>query len=213
MEKFQLARYLHYLIISGKRVEIQIKSVEREGFMESVTIETMMQEYMNGNKSWSDDIIKYFLPQVKRLAASMAHKQPNVYEDLLSEASLKLVQILRADKIYNDTEHFKKYIFKCIRGAVSGYLEHLPIVHIPRKKIHDTFIPKFVQIEKALDFPIKKQEPEFPTVTCKDTKDELIVLRLTQNYTYREIGDELKISINAVSKRVIKMRKKYAHKS
>ena len=180
----------------------------------SLSDTTLIAEFISGNSNSFSILLERYQKRIYGFIFSKVH-DPDLADDIFQDTFIKVVKNLRLGK-YNDEGRFLSWV---IRIAHNLIMDHYRI--IKRLPKHESKIEYFDVLDRLVEQNSSIEESMIETQIhadlsllieeLPDSQKEVLRMRLFQDMSFKEIGDQTGVSINTALGRmryaVINLRK------
>ena len=180
----------------------------------SLTDTTLIAEFISGNSNSFSILLDRYQKRVYGFIFSKVH-DPDLADDIFQETFVKVVKNLRLGK-YNDEGRFLSWVIRIAHNLIMDH--YRKIKRLPK---HESKIENFDLLESLVEQSSSIEESMIETqihadITLlieelPDNQKEVLRMRLFQDMSFKEIGDQTGVSINTALGRmryaVINLRK------
>ena len=180
----------------------------------SLTDTTLIAEFISGNCNSFSILLDRYQKRVYGFIFSKVH-DPDLADDIFQETFVKVVKNLRLGK-YNDEGRFLSWVIRIAHNLIMDH--YRKINRIPK---HESKIESFDILDRLIEQSINIEESMIETQIhsdlfllideLPDTQKEVLNMRLFQEMSFKDIGDQTGVSINTALGRmryaVINLRK------
>ena len=180
----------------------------------SLTDTTLIAEFISGNSNSFSILLNRYQKRVYGFIFSKVH-DPDLADDIFQETFVKVVKNLRLGK-YNDEGRFLSWVIRIAHNLIMDH--YRKIKRLPK---HESKIENFDLLESLVEQSSSIEESMIETqihadITLlieelPDSQKEVLRMRLFQDMSFKEIGDQTGVSINTALGRmryaVINLRK------
>lgn len=180
----------------------------------SLTDTTLIAEFISGNCNSFSILLDRYQKRVYGFIFSKVH-DPDLADDIFQETFVKVVKNLRLGK-YNDEGRFLSWVIRIAHNLIMDH--YRKIKRLPK---HESKIENFDLLESLVEQSSSIEESMIETqihadITLlieelPDSQKEVLRMRLFQDMSFKEIGDQTGVSINTALGRmryaVINLRK------
>ena len=180
----------------------------------SLSDTTLIAEFISGNSNSFSILLDRYQKRVYGFIFSKIH-DPDLADDIFQDTFIKVVKNLRLRK-YNDEGRFLSWVIRIAHNLIMDH--YRKINRIPK---HESKIESFDILERLIEQSINIEESMIETQIhsdlfllideLPDTQKEVLRMRLFQEMSFKDIGDQTGVSINTALGRmryaVINLRK------
>lgn len=180
----------------------------------SLSDTTLIAEFISGNSNSFSILLDRYQKRVYGFIFSMIH-DPDLADDIFQDTFIKVVKNLRLGK-YNDEGRFLSWVIRIAHNLIMDHYRE--INRIPK---HESKIESFDILDRLIEQSINIEESMIETQIHSDlfllidelphTQKEVLRMRLFQEMSFKDIGDQTGVSINTALGRmryaVINLRK------
>lgn len=180
----------------------------------SLSDTTLIAEFISGNSNSFSILLDRYQKRVYGFIFSMIH-DPDLADDIFQDTFIKVVKNLRLGK-YNDEGRFLSWVIRIAHNLIMDHYRE--INRIPK---HESKIESFDILDRLIEQSINIEESMIETQIhsdlfllideLPDTQKEVLRMRLFQEMSFKDIGDQTGVSINTALGRmryaVINLRK------
>lgn len=175
--------------------------------MESEIIKELIEKILEGNRDLFVQIVDQYKNRIYRLCLSLL-KNSSAAEDTTQEIFIKIYESLTGFQFRSSfsTWVYSIAYYTCIDKLRQAKHEHLSLDNILAKKgdlVSDQQSSSFMDSIEKREI-IEQVEERMPAEYMR-----LLHLKITHNYTYQEIAEIMRISVNAVKGKLKRARKKF----
>ena len=180
----------------------------------SLSDTTLIAEFISGNSNSFSILLDRYQKRVYGFIFSKIH-DPDLADDIFQDTFIKVVKNLRLGK-YNDEGRFLSWVIRIAHNLIMDH--YRKINRIPK---HESKIESFDILDRLIEQSINIEERMIKTQIhsdlfllideLPDTQKEVLRMRLFQEMSFKDIGDQTGVSINTALGRmryaVINLRK------
>ena len=180
----------------------------------SLSDTTLIAEFISGNSNSFSILLDRYQKRVYGFIFSKIH-DPDLADDIFQDTFIKVVKNLRLGK-YNDEGRFLSWVIRIAHNLIMDH--YRKINRIPK---HESKIESFDILERLIEQSINIEESMIETQIhsdlfllideLPDTQKEVLRMRLFQEMSFKDIGEQTGVSINTALGRmryaVINLRK------
>ena len=180
----------------------------------SLSDTTLIAEFISGNSNSFSILLDRYQKRVYGFIYSKVH-DPELADDIFQDTFIKVVKNLRLGK-YNDEGRFLSWVIRIAHNLIMDH--YRKINRIPK---HESKIESFDILERLIEQSINIEESMIETQIhsdlfllideLPDTQKEVLRMRLFQEMSFKDIGEQTGVSINTALGRmryaVINLRK------
>lgn len=180
----------------------------------SLSDTTLIAEFISGNSNSFSILLDRYQKRVYGFIFSKIH-DPDLADDIFQDTFIKVVKNLRLGK-YNDEGRFLSWVIRIAHNLIMDH--YRKINRIPK---HESKIESFDILDRLIEQSINIEESMIETQIhsdlfllideLPDTQKEVLRMRLFQEMSFKDIGDQTGVSINTALGRmryaVINLRK------
>ena len=180
----------------------------------SLSDTTLIAEFISGNSNSFSILLDRYQKRVYGFIFSKIH-DPDLADDIFQDTFIKVVKNLRLGK-YNDEGRFLSWVIRIAHNLIMDH--YRKINRIPK---HESKIESFDILERLIEQSINIEERMIETQIhsdllllideLPDSQKEVLRMRLFQDMSFKDIGDQTGVSINTALGRmryaVINLRK------
>lgn len=161
-----------------------------------------IKAYMQGDELAFEELYNQYFPKIYNFIYYKVQNKEQT-EDLVSETFHKLIKNLQ--QFDNSRGKFSTWIYQIARNTVIDFFRN----HHQTSDIEDAFdIASTEDIERQTDASLKLEKVEKYLKTLKAEQREIIVLRVWEDLSYKEIADIIGKKESAVKMQFIRSIKK-----
>lgn len=180
----------------------------------SLSNTTLIAEFISGNSNSFSILIDRYQKRVYGFIFSKVH-DPDLADDIFQDTFIKVVKNLRLGK-YNDEGRFLSWVIRIAHNLIMDH--YRKINRLPK---HESKIQNFDVLDRLIEQSNSIEESMIETQIhadlsllieeLPDSQKEVLYMRLFQDMSFKEIGDQTGVSINTALGRmryaVINLRK------
>ena len=180
----------------------------------SLSDTTLIAEFISGNSNSFSILLDRYQKRVYGFIYSKVH-DPDLADDIFQDAFIKVVKNLRLGK-YNDEGRFLSWVIRIAHNLIMDH--YRKIKRLPK---HESKIEYFDVLDRLVEQNSSIEESMIETQIhadlsllieeLPDSQKEVLRMRLFQDMSFKEIGDQTGVSINTALGRmryaVINLRK------
>ena len=180
----------------------------------SLTDTTLIAEFISGNSNSFSILLDRYQKRVYGFIFSKVH-DPDLADDIFQDTFIKVVKNLRLGK-YNDEGRFLSWVIRIAHNLIMDH--YRKIKRLPK---HESKIENFDVLDRLVEQNSSIEESMIETQIqadlsllieeLPDSQKEVLRMRLFQDMSFKEIGDQTGVSINTALGRmryaVINLRK------
>lgn len=180
----------------------------------SLSDTTLIAEFISGNSNSFSILLDRYQKRVYGFIYSKVH-DPDLADDIFQDAFIKVVKNLRLGK-YNDEGRFLSWVIRIAHNLIMDH--YRKIKRLPK---HESKIENFDLLDRLAEQNSSIEESMIETQIhadlsllieeLPDSQKEVLRMRLFQDMSFKEIGDQTGVSINTALGRmryaVINLRK------
>ena len=180
----------------------------------SLSDTTLIAEFISGNSNSFSILLDRYQKRVYGFIFSKIH-DPDLADDIFQDTFIKVVKNLRLGK-YNDEGRFLSWVIRIAHNLIMDH--YRKINRIPK---HESKIESFDILDRLIEQSINIEESMIETQIhsdlfllideLPDTQKEVLRMRLFQEMSFKDIGEQTGVSINTALGRmryaVINLRK------
>tara|TARA_X000000368_G_scaffold338575_1_gene276569 strand:+ start:792 stop:1370 length:579 start_codon:yes stop_codon:yes gene_type:complete len=180
----------------------------------SLSDTTLIAEFISGNSNSFSILLDRYQKRVYGFIYSKVH-DPDLADDIFQDAFIKVVKNLRLGK-YNDEGRFLSWVIRIAHNLIMDH--YRKIKRLPK---HESKIENFDVLDRLAEQNSSIEESMIETQIhadlsllieeLPDSQKEVLRMRLFQDMSFKEIGDQTGVSINTALGRmryaVINLRK------
>jgi RNA polymerase sigma factor (sigma-70 family) len=181
----------------------------------SLSDTTLIAEFISGNSNPFSILIDRYQKRVYGFIFSKVH-DPDLADDIFQDTFIKVVKNLRLGK-YNDEGRFLSWVIRIAHNLIMDH--YRKINRLPK---HESKIQNFDVLDRLIEQSNSIEESMIETQIHADLsllieelpdsqKEVVLYMRLFQDMSFKEIGDQTDVSINTALGRmryaVINLRK------
>ena len=180
----------------------------------SLTDTTLIAEFISGNSNSFSVLLDRYQKRVYGFIYSKVH-DPDLADDIFQDTFIKVVKNLRLGK-YNDEGRFLSWVIRIAHNLIMDH--YRKIKRLPK---HESKIENFDVLDRLVEQNSSIEESMIETQIhadlsllieeLPDSQKEVLRMRLFQDMSFKEIGDQTGVSINTALGRmryaVINLRK------
>jgi RNA polymerase sigma-70 factor (ECF subfamily) len=180
----------------------------------SLSDTTLIAEFISGNSNSFSILLDRYQKRVYGFIYSKVH-DPDLADDIFQDTFIKVVKNLRLGK-YNDEGRFLSWVIRIAHNLIMDH--YRKIKRLPK---HESKIENFDVLDRLVEQNSSIEESMIETQIhadlsllieeLPDSQKEVLRMRLFQDMSFKEIGDQTGVSINTALGRmryaVINLRK------
>ena len=180
----------------------------------SLSDTTLIAEFISGNSNSFSILLDRYQKRVYGFIYSKVH-DPDLADDIFQDAFIKVVKNLRLGK-YNDEGRFLSWVIRIAHNLIMDH--YRKIKRLPK---HESKIENFDLLDRLAEQNSSIEESMIETQIhadlsllieeLPDSQKEVLRMRLFQDMSFKDIGDQTGVSINTALGRmryaVINLRK------
>ena len=180
----------------------------------SLSDTTLIAEFISGNSNSFSILLDRYQKRVYGFIYSKVH-DPDLADDIFQDTFIKVVKNLRLGK-YNDEGRFLSWVIRIAHNLIMDH--YRKIKRLPK---HESKIENFDVLDRLVEQSSTIEESMIETQIhadlsllieeLPDSQKEVLRMRLFQDMSFKEIGDQTGVSINTALGRmryaVINLRK------
>ena len=180
----------------------------------SLSDTTLIAEFISGNSNSFSILLERYQKRIYGFIFSKVH-DPDLADDIFQDAFIKVVKNLRLGK-YNDEGRFLSWVIRIAHNLIMDH--YRKIKRLPK---HESKIENFDLLDRLAEQNSSIEESMIETQIhadlsllieeLPDSQKEVLRMRLFQDMSFKEIGDQTGVSINTALGRmryaVINLRK------
>ena len=180
----------------------------------SLSDTTLIAEFISGNSNSFSILLERYQKRIYGFIFSKVH-DPDLADDIFQDTFIKVVKNLRLGK-YNDEGRFLSWVIRIAHNLIMDH--YRKIKRLPK---HESKIENFDVLDRLVEQNSSIEESMIETQIhadlsllieeLPDSQKEVLRMRLFQDMSFKEIGDQTGVSINTALGRmryaVINLRK------
>lgn len=180
----------------------------------SLSDTTLIAEFISGNSNSFSILLERYQKRIYGFIFSKVH-DPDLADDIFQDTFIKVVKNLRLGK-YNDEGRFLSWVIRIAHNLIMDH--YRKIKRLPK---HESKIEYFDVLDRLVEQNSSIEESMIETQIhadlsllieeLPDSQKEVLRMRLFQDMSFKEIGDQTGVSINTALGRmryaVINLRK------
>lgn len=165
----------------------------------SLSNTTLIAEFISGNSNSFSILIDRYQKRVYGFIFSKVH-DPDLADDIFQDTFIKVVKNLRLGK-YNDEGRFLSWVIRIAHNLIMDH--YRKINRLPK---HESKIQNFDVLDRLIEQSNSIEESMIETQIhadlsllieeLPDSQKEVLYMRLFQDMSFKEIGDQTGVSIN-----------------
>lgn len=180
----------------------------------SLSDTTLIAEFISGNSNSFSILIDRYQKRVYGFIFSKVH-DPDLADDIFQDTFIKVVKNLRLGK-YNDEGRFLSWVIRIAHNLIMDHYRKINRLPKHESKIQnfdvlDRLIEQSNSIEESMIESQIHADLSLLIEELPDSQKEVLYMRLFQDMSFKEIGDQTGMSINTALGRmryaVINLRK------
>ncbi|MDG1685148.1 MAG: sigma-70 family RNA polymerase sigma factor [Flavobacteriaceae bacterium] len=180
----------------------------------SLSDTTLIAEFTSGNSNSFSILIDRYQKRVYGFIFSKVH-DPDLADDIFQDTFIKVVKNLRLGK-YNDEGRFLSWVIRIAHNLIMDHYRKINRLPKHESKIQnfdvlDRLIEQSNSIEESMIESQIHADLSLLIEELPDSQKEVLYMRLFQDMSFKEIGDQTGVSINTALGRmryaVINLRK------
>lgn len=180
----------------------------------SLSDTTLIAEFISGNSNSFSILIDRYQKRVYGFIFSKVH-DPDLADDIFQDTFIKVVKNLRLGK-YNDEGRFLSWVIRIAHNLIMDHYRKINRLPKHESKIQnfdvlDRLIEQSNSIEESMIESQIHADLSLLIEELPDSQKEVLYMRLFQDMSFKEIGDQTGVSINTALGRmryaVINLRK------
>jgi RNA polymerase sigma-70 factor (ECF subfamily) len=180
----------------------------------SLTDTTLIAEFISGNSNSFSILLDRYQKRVYGFIYSKVH-DPDLADDIFQDTFIKVVKNLRLGK-YNDEGRFLSWVIRIAHNLIMDHFRKIKRLPKHESKIEnfdilDCLIEQSSSIEEGMIESQIHADLSLLIEELPDSQKEVLRMRLFQDMSFKEIGDQTGVSINTALGRmryaVINLRK------
>ena len=186
----------------------------------SLSDTTLIAEFISGNSNSFSILLERYQKRIYGFIFSKVH-DPDLADDIFQDTFIKVVKNLRLGK-YNDEGRFLSWVIRIAHNLIMDH--YRKIKRLPK---HESKIEYFDVLDRLVEQNSSIEESMIETQIhadlsllieeLPDSQKEVLRMRLFQDMSFKEIGDQTGVSINTALGRmryaVINLRKMIEERS
>ena len=186
----------------------------------SLSDTTLIAEFISGNSNSFSLLLERYQKRIYGFIFSKVH-DPDLADDIFQDTFIKVVKNLRLGK-YNDEGRFLSWVIRIAHNLIMDH--YRKIKRLPK---HESKIEYFDVLDRLVEQNSSIEESMIETQIhadlsllieeLPDSQKEVLRMRLFQDMSFKEIGDQTGVSINTALGRmryaVINLRKMIEERS
>ena len=180
----------------------------------SLSDTTLIAEFISGNSNSFSILLDRYQKRVYGFIFSKVH-DPDLADDIFQDTFIKVVKNLRLGK-YNDEGRFLSWVIRIAHNLIMDHYRKINRLPKHESKIQnfdvlDRLIEQSNSIEESMIESQIHADLSLLIEELPDSQKEVLYMRLFQDMSFKEIGDQTGVSINTALGRmryaVINLRK------
>ena len=165
----------------------------------SLSDTTLIAEFISGNSNSFSILLDRYQKRVYGFIYSKVH-DPDLADDIFQDTFIKVVKNLRLGK-YNDEGRFLSWVIRIAHNLIMDH--YRKIKRLPK---HESKIENFDVLDRLVEQNSSIEESMIETQIhadlsllieeLPDSQKEVLRMRLFQDMSFKEIGDQTGVSIN-----------------